>query len=364
MSSMMDKLQNIEKKFIALEDRIGHDTLSSEELTDLTKQHARLSPVVEKFREYRLVEDDLTLAQEMIADSDRETQALGHHDAAIAEKRLKELHQELLVLLLPRDPYDDKNVILEVRAGTGGDEAALFVGDLVRMYQKYAEKRLWKVEPMSFTPSAAGGFKEAIYLISGDRVYSSLKHEVGVHRVQRVPATESQGRLHTSACTVAVLPQPDDVEIHINPADLEIKTCRSSGAGGQHLNKTDSAIRIVHIPTGIAVECQDERSQHKNKDKAMKVLKSRLYDLEKSKADAAAREDRRAQVGSGDRSERIRTYNFPQGRITDHRLSLSLYKLPEILEGNLSEIVDRLVAHHTALLMQAQNSEIKATTSI
>ncbi|MDD9951935.1 MAG: peptide chain release factor 1, partial [Zetaproteobacteria bacterium] len=271
-------------------------------------------------------------------------------------KKQEELKQQLTILLLPKDPNDERNVILEIRAGTGGDEAGLFSGDLLRMYLRYAESRRWKVNIMSETEATKGGYKEIVCLIEGERVYSQLKFEMGVHRVQRVPETESQGRVHTSACTVAVLPEVEDVDIDINPADLRIDTYRSSGAGGQHVNTTDSAVRITHIPTGVVSECQDERSQHKNRDKAMKMLRSRIYDKFLEEQQSKVREDRKSQVGSGDRSERIRTYNFPQGRVTDHRINLTLYKLDSFIQGDIGEVIDALGAHDTALKLQMQNS--------
>ncbi|MCY4444604.1 MAG: peptide chain release factor 1 [Proteobacteria bacterium] len=349
---MIEQLKDIERRFFDLEDQLSQPGLSSDRLTQLSKEHADLSSIVKKYQQYRSYQEDLEVARELIGESDKESQSLGHAEVSLAQKAIQKLENELVVLLLPKDPNDEKNVFLEIRAGTGGEEAALFVADLTRMYQKFAEKKSWSFEVISQASSQNGGYKEVIYLVSGERVYSTLKHEVGVHRVQRVPLTESQGRLHTSACTVAVLPEREDIEIAIHPSDLEIKTCRSSGAGGQHLNKTDSAIRIVHLPTGVAVECQDERSQHKNKEKALKVLKSRLFEMEKQESEEAQSAHRRKQVGSGDRSQRIRTYNFPQGRITDHRLSLTLYKLAEVLEGNLSEIIDKLGAYHTAQLLK------------
>lgn len=345
---MIEQLRDIARRFQDLESQLGQSDLAPRKLTELSREHAKLHPVVKKYREYCSKEDDLDVAKEMMSDPDPEVQAMGLEESQIAKKSLECLSHELTILLLPKDLDDERNVLLEIRAGTGGEEAALFAADLSRMYQKFAERKSWKFEPLSLATSNAGGFKEAIYQISGDRVYSSLKYEVGVHRVQRVPQTESGGRLHTSACTVAVLAEPEDVEVDVNPTDLEIKTCRSSGAGGQHLNKTDSAIRMVHRPSGLVVECQDERSQHKNKEKALKVLKSRLFELKQQESRDAISADRRSQVGTGDRSERIRTYNFPQGRITDHRLSLTLYKLAEVLEGDLTEIIDKLGAHDTA----------------
>ena len=349
---MMEQLKDISRRFYDLEGRLAQTDLKPSDLRSLAQEHAKLGPVVQKYKQYCSFQEDLVVAQEMVRDDDPEVHALGLEESVLAKQELQRLEEELRYLLLPQDPDDERNVLLEIRAGTGGEEAALFAADLSRMYQKFAEKNSWKFESLSLATSHGGGFKEAIYLISGARVYSSLKYEVGVHRVQRVPVTESGGRLHTSACTVAVLPEPEDVEVEVHPEDLEIKTCRSSGAGGQHVNKTDSAIRMVHRPTGIVVECQDERSQHKNKEKALKVLKSRLYDLKQQEAQEAISADRRSQVGSGDRSERIRTYNFPQGRITDHRISLTLYKLGEVLEGDLTEIIEKLGAHDTAERLQ------------
>ena len=349
---MLDKLKEIEKRYCNIEDQLSFGNASSEQLVKLTQEHAKLQPIVTIYRQYLELDEDLALAFEMSNDSDPEVKSLGIEEVKKIQAKSSLIYDQLIILLLPQDPLDDKNVILEIRAGTGGDEAALFVGDLVRMYHKFAEKNSWRFEALSSSPAQTGGFKEAIFSVSGNRVYSSLKFEIGVHRVQRVPITESQGRLHTSACTVAVLPEMEEVEVSINPADLEIKTCRSSGAGGQHVNKTDSAIRILHIPTGIAVECQEERSQHKNKEKAMKVLKSRIYDQAQKQQEDSISANRKSQVGSGDRSQRIRTYNFPQGRITDHRINLTIYKLQEVLEGNLSEIIDKLGAHYTSLLLK------------
>lgn len=353
---MIDKLIDIENRFISLEESLSQPGLSGNEMMTITKERAQLEPIVEVYRNYKTLEDDLEAAKEMANSSDSDEKAMGVEEMSSIQSQMEELKQELVILMLPKDPNDDKNVILEIRAGTGGDEAALFAGDLARMYQKYADKRRWKVEPLSSTASSAGGYKEAVFMVSGDRVYSSLKFEMGVHRVQRVPATESQGRVHTSACTVAVLPEAEEVEIEVRTEDLEIKACRASGAGGQHVNTTDSAIRIVHLPTGIAVECQEERSQLKNKEKALKVLKSRLYDKYQQEQTDAISADRKSQVGSGDRSERIRTYNFPQGRMTDHRINLTLYKLDEIMEGEIGDIIDQLGAHHTAELLKQQGN--------
>ncbi|MBI2602918.1 MAG: peptide chain release factor 1, partial [Deltaproteobacteria bacterium] len=282
--------------------------------------------------------------------------ALAQAELDKLQEKLDEIAERLTLLLLPSDPRDSRNVILEIRAGTGGDEASLFAGVLLRMYSRYAEKRKWKVEILSTTESSRGGIKEVILSIEGSKVYSRLKFEMGVHRVQRVPVTEAQGRVHTSACTVAVLPEAEEVEVNINPADLRIDTYRASGAGGQHVNRTDSAVRITHIPTGTVVECQDERSQHKNRDRAMKMLRSRIYEQMQQKADQERSRDRKTQVGTGDRSERIRTYNFPQGRVTDHRINLTLYRLAEIIDGDLDEIMDQLGTHYTTELLKSQTA--------
>ncbi len=315
----------------------------------LSQEHAQLGPVVDTYREYRQVEADLDSARQMLAEDDAELRELAKQELDEAGAKRERLEKELQILMLPKDPNDERNLYLEIRAGTGGDEAALFAGDLFRMYARYAERRRWKLEVVSEHPGEHGGYKEIIVRIEGQGAYSRLKFESGGHRVQRVPETESQGRIHTSACTVAVMPEVDEVEaIDINPADLKVDTFRASGAGGQHVNKTDSAIRITHLPTGIVVECQDERSQHKNRARAMALLQARLLQQEQEKQQAEQAQTRKLLVGSGDRSERIRTYNFPQGRVTDHRINLTLYKLDEILEGNLDEIIDPLIAEYQA----------------
>ena len=320
----------------------------------LSREYAQLGPVAAALREHDDAQRELAESRAMLADP--ELREVAADDVARLEQRLVELDQELQILLLPTDPRDEGNLFLEVRAGTGGDEAAIFAGDLMRMYLRYAEQRGWKTEIESAHPGEHGGYKEAVARIEGKGAFSRLKYESGTHRVQRVPATESQGRIHTSAATVAIIPDVDEVEeITINPADLKVDTFRSSGAGGQHVNKTDSAIRITHLPTGVVVECQTERSQHANRDKAMKRLKAQLLDAERMKQAAAEAESRRVQVGSGDRSQRIRTYNFPQGRITDHRINLTLYRLPEILQGDLDELVD-------ALMREDQADQLKALT--
>jgi peptide chain release factor 1 len=310
---------------------------------DLSMEYARLEPVARRFLEFRRLEDELRNAEEMAAGADAELRELGADEARALRERLGAEGLELTKLLIPKDPRDDANIFLEIRAGTGGDEAAIFAGDLFRMYSRYAERLGWKVEVLSDSPGEHGGYKEIISRIVGRGAYSQLKFESGAHRVQRVPATEAQGRIHTSACTVAILPELDEIEdVPINPADLRIDTFRASGAGGQHVNKTDSAIRITHLPTGVVVECQDERSQHKNRSRAMALLRARLLESQQQKQAAQQAQDRKLQVGTGDRSERIRTYNYPQGRVTDHRINLTLYQLPVIMEGALADVIGPL----------------------
>jgi len=322
---------------------------NSDRFRALSVEHAQLEPVASGFWAYRRVLDDLDAAREIARDSDPDLRALAQDELLDAEVRRAEQERALQLLLLPRDPHDAGNVFLEIRAGTGGDEAALFAGDLLRMYARYAEQRGWVLEILSESPGEHGGYKEVITRIIGQGAYSRLKFESGAHRVQRVPVTEAQGRIHTSAATVAVLPELAEVEqIEINPSDLRIDTYRASGAGGQHVNKTDSAIRITHLPSGIVVECQDERSQHKNRSRAMSLLQARLLAGEREKQASAQAQNRKLQVGSGDRSERIRTYNFPQGRITDHRINLTLYKLGDILEGKLDPIIEPLIQEYQA----------------
>ena len=313
----------------------------------LTKEHAEISPVVARFRDYLAAEHDAATADELAQDP--AMRAFADEERAAAQEKMTGLAAELQQMLLPRDPNDERNVFLEIRAGTGGDESALFAGDLFRMYARYAERNRWQVEIVSASQAELGGYKEVIARIAGTGAYSKLKFESGGHRVQRVPATESQGRIHTSACTVAVLPEADPIaDIAISPADIRIDTFRSSGAGGQHVNKTDSAVRITHLPTGIVVECQDDRSQHRNRAQAMAVLASRLLDKERSERQAKEAAHRKSLVGSGDRSERIRTYNFPQGRVTDHRINLTLYKIDAIMDGDLAELVTALAQEHQA----------------
>ncbi len=319
---------------------------------DLSVEYSQLEPVVATYRQWKKAQDTLQQAKSMTHDSDSELRELAQQELLLAEERRDALDLELQRLLLPQDPNDEKNIFLEIRAGTGGDEAALFAGDLFRMYQRYAEGRRWNLDILSYSEGEHGGFKEIIALVEGSGAFSRFKFESGTHRVQRVPETESQGRIHTSACTVAILPESEDIEsIEINPADLRIDTFRASGAGGQHVNKTDSAIRITHHPSGIVVECQDERSQHKNRARAMSLLQARLLEQEQSRQQTEQAESRRLQVGSGDRSQRIRTYNFPQGRVTDHRINLTLYKLDEFLAGNLDLVVDPLLQEQQAALL-------------
>lgn len=324
------------------------DTISdTNRFTELSKEYAELEPVVSCFKQYLTTLDDISAAEEMLAEDDPEMQEMANEELIDAKTRSEALEQELQILLLPTDPHDGSNIFLEVRAGTGGDEAALFAGDLFRMYSRYAERQGWQVEIVTEHQGEHGGYKEIVARIIGKDVYSKLKFESGGHRVQRVPETESQGRVHTSACTVAIMAEVDDIEqIDINPADLKVDTFRASGAGGQHVNKTDSAIRITHIPTGTVVECQDQRSQHKNRAQAMSLLQSRLLNAQQSAQHNEQAEQRRNLIGSGDRSERIRTYNFPQGRLTEHRINLTLYKLQEILDGDLGQIVEPLRHEH------------------
>ncbi len=351
-ASLLEKLHQ-------LADRLEEVThlLASENATDnmdeyrkLNKEYAELTPLVETYQAFNQAQQDKIDAEEMLSDPDMKEFAA--EEITAANDKIEQLEVDLQKLLLPKDQDDDKNVFIEVRAGTGGDEAALFAGDLLRMYVRYAERQGWKTEMVSESESDLGGYKEAIVRIMGTGVYSQLKFESGAHRVQRVPATESQGRVHTSACTVAVMAEADELEdIAINPADIRIDTFRASGAGGQHINKTDSAIRITHFPTGLVVECQDGRSQHSNKAQAMKVLAARLNDLQRREAHEKEAAERKSLVGSGDRSERIRTYNYPQGRVTDHRINLTLYKLDFIMDGDLSEVTGSLIAEHQAELL-------------
>lgn len=351
---MFERIELLVERFQELDADLARPGLSGKEMTTLSKERAEIEEIVSTYLHYKSLQKRQEEAKAMLEENDEDMRSLAKEEISQLEKELPECESNLILLTLPRDPNDEKNVILEVRAGTGGEEAALFAADLVRMYVRYAEKRGWRIEPLSSTEADMGGLKESIMLISGDRVFSRMKFESGVHRVQRVPATEAMGRVHTSACTVAILPEADDIEININPADLEITVCRSSGAGGQHVNKTDSAVRMVHIPTGIVVECQAERSQHKNRATALKVMQARLFEKAEREQNAAISADRKSQVGSGDRSERIRTYNFPQSRLTDHRINLTLYNLPDIMEGDLDKILDALGTDHQTTLLNQQ----------
>lgn len=356
---MFDKLQGIEDKLEKINSSLCDPEVVSnqEEYKKLMREAKTLTPIVEKFREYKKANSDLTEAKEMLADSslDKEFRDMASEEATKAQKKTEELKEELKVLLLPKDPNDYKNVIVEIRGGAGGEEATLFAGSLFRMYSMYAERKGWKTEIMNENPTELGGYKEISFMIEGEGAYSRLKFESGVHRVQRVPETESQGRVHTSTVTVAVLPEAEEVEFTLDPADLQIDVFRSSGAGGQKVNKTSSAIRVTYLPTGMVVECQDERSQYKNKDKALKVLRSRLLEEKTAKQNAEIAGERRSQVGTGDRSERIRTYNFPQGRVSDHRIGLTLYKIEAIMNGDLDEIIDALVTADTAEKLKAED---------
>jgi peptide chain release factor 1 len=352
---LSSKLAAIETQYHDLETRLADPEVirSQEVYQKLRKEHAELTPLVQTFRRFKQVAKELADSQNLLKEeTDEELKALAREEIDNLKAEQARLEEELRLLLLPRDPNDDKNVLLEIRAGTGGEEAALFAADLFRMYSRLAERRGWKLEVMSHSVTGLGGLKEIIALISGDRVYSRLKFESGTHRVQRVPETESQGRIHTSAVTVAILPEADDVEVQINPEELRIDVYRSSGPGGQSVNTTDSAVRVTHLPTGLVVTCQDEKSQHKNKAKALKVLQARLLDLKQQEQQQKMAQERKSQVGSGDRSERIRTYNFPQGRVTDHRIGLTLYRLEAILDGDLEELLDALTAHYRAQALQ------------
>ena len=352
---MFQKLDDVEKKYGDLTKKISDPEIiaAQTEWKNYMKEHADLEPIVLKYREYKKVKQQLDEAKEML--NDPELKDLAEMDYLDCKEKLPKLEEELKLLLIPKDPDDDKNIICEIRAGTGGDEAALFAGTLFRMYSMYAERKHWKLEVLNENETGLGGYKEISFMITGKGAYSRLKFESGTHRVQRVPDTESSGRIHTSAATVAVLPVVEDVEIEINPADIKMDVFRASGAGGQHINKTSSAVRLTHIPTGIIAECQTERSQFQNKDYAMKLLKSRLYEIEKAKQDAAIENSRKSQVGSGDRSEKIRTYNYPQGRITDHRIGMSIFQMDDFLNGNLDDLIDNLAAAANAEKLRSED---------
>jgi peptide chain release factor 1 len=347
--SLLSKLEQLTQRLEEVGALLNqeHATADMDQYRKLTREHAELEPLVAVLAQWAQSHEDIRAAREMLADPDMKAFAQEELDAA--QQRAEALELELQKMMLPKDPNDERNIFLEIRAGTGGDESALFAGDLLRMYTRYAERQRWQVEMVSESPSELGGYKEVIVRIVGHGAYSRMKFESGGHRVQRVPETEAQGRIHTSACTVAVMPEADEIgEVDINPADIRIDTFRASGAGGQHINKTDSAVRITHLPTGIVVECQDDRSQHKNKAQAMKVLATRIKDVQLRAQQSAEAATRKSLVGSGDRSERIRTYNFPQGRVTDHRINLTLYKLDAVMEGEMDELTNALMAEHQA----------------
>ena len=341
---MFEKLEDVEKRFEEVSKKISDPEVIARqsEWQKLMKEHAAMVDVVEKYREYKKANKDLEQAKEML--NDKELKELAEMEIEEIKEKLPKIEEELKILLIPKDPDDDKNIICEIRAGAGGEEAALFAGTLFRMYLMYAENRHWKIDVLNENETGLGGYKEITFMVTGKGAYSRLKFESGVHRVQRVPDTESSGRIHTSTATVAVLPVVEDVEIEINPADVKMEVFRASGAGGQHVNKTSSAVRLIHEPTGIVAECQTERSQTQNREYAMRLLKSRIYEQEKAKQDAELANERKSQVGSGDRSEKIRTYNYPQGRITDHRIGMSIYQMENFLNGDLDEMIDNLIA--------------------
>jgi len=358
--SLRNKLQHLSERLEEINALLSEpDVISNQnKFRSLSQEHAQLSPIVGCYKDYEDVLTSIEDANAMLQESDPEMHNLAEEELATADSRKEVLEQELQLLMLPKDPNDDKNIFLEIRAGTGGDEAAIFAGDLYRMYARFAEKQRWKLEVMSEHDGEHGGYKEIIVRIEGHGAYSKLKFESGGHRVQRVPETESQGRIHTSACTVAIMPEVDEIdEVAINPADLKVDTYRASGAGGQHVNKTDSAIRITHLPTGIVVECQDERSQHKNRARAMSLLQARILTQEQEKQQKEQAQTRKLLVGSGDRSERIRTYNYPQGRVTDHRINLTLYKLEEVMNGSLDDVIGPLIHEHQADLLASMSNE-------
>ena len=361
---MFDKLAAIERQYEEVMDRLGTSEVQgdSSEYRKLAKSLSENEPIVQRFREYKAVVADIAQTEELVSAADSDMRTLAQEELKSLTARRDALLSELKILLIPKDPNDQKNVILEIRAGTGGDEAALFAAELFRMYSKYAERQGWRIEVLSSNETGGGGLKEVIATIEGKGVYSRLKYESGVHRVQRVPATEASGRIHTSAATVAVLPEAEEVDIKIDEKDLRIDVFRASGPGGQSVNTTDSAVRITHLPTGLVVSQQDEKSQHKNKAKAMKVLRARLYEMERAKLDAERAQDRRSQIGTGDRSERIRTYNFPQGRVTDHRIGFTTHQLPYVLEGApaLDEIIDALTTEHQTSQLAALQEEAHA----
>ncbi len=347
---MFERLEGIERKFQEIERKLASQEILKDpgKFKSLAKERAELEPIVSKFRQYKSVLGKIKEAKEILKEGDKELRELAEEELRELNSQLKEIEKELKFLLLPKDPNDERNVILEIRAGAGGEEAALFVGDLFRMYTRYAERKGWKTEILDSHPSSLGGFKEVVVLVKGKGAYSRFKFESGVHRVQRVPVTETGGRIHTSTATVAVLPEADEIDVKIDPKDLRIEAFGASGPGGQNVNRNYTAIRITHLPTGIVVSCQDEKSQHRNKEKAMKILRARLYELERKKQQEAITQSRRAQVGSGERSEKIRTYNFPQNRVSDHRINYTVHNLEAVLDGELDEIIDRLIANYQA----------------
>jgi len=353
---MFGKIKEIEKHYDEIEKQLGLPEVIQDQETyqKYAKEHSYLTPIITTFRKHQSIQDEIESNQSLLNDPDPEMRKLAKEEIEILRSDLKQLEKKLKMNLLPKDPNDEKNILLEIRAGTGGEEAALFVADLSKMYFRYAELKKWKTEILSQNVTGIGGFKEIIILVEGQGVYSRFKYEGGVHRVQRVPETEAQGRIHTSAVTVAVLPEAEEIDVEINPEDLRIDVYRSSGPGGQHVNKTDSAVRITHLPSGLVVTSQAQKSQHKNKDKAMKVLRSRLLDMQQTEQHSKISEERKNMVGSGDRSERIRTYNFPQGRVTDHRINLTLYKLEAILQGELDPIINPLITYFQTEALKAQ----------
>ena len=353
---MFEKIKEIEDRYEQLEKELARPEIIRDQKTyqRYSKEHSHLYPIIDSFRRYTAIQEEIENNRSLLDDPDHEIRKLAREDNERLKSELARIEEDIRMLLLPKDSNDEKNIILEIRAGTGGEEAALFAADLLRAYMKYAEAKRWKMDILSQSITGIGGFKEVIVLIEGQDVYSRLKFESGVHRVQRVPETEAQGRIHTSTITVAVLPEAEDVDVEINTEDLRIDTFRSSGHGGQHVNTTESAIRITHLPTGLVVTCQDEKSQHKNKAKAMKVLRSRLLDLQQKEQNSKISEERRNMVGSGDRSERIRTYNYPQGRVTDHRIGLTLYKLENVLQGQFDMIIDPLNNHFQAEVLKGK----------
>jgi peptide chain release factor 1 len=354
---VFEKLAEVEKRFDELSALLEDTRIYADpqRVLKLNRERKSIEEVVATFRQFRKLEAQLQGDEELLRGADRELAALAQEELPGLRKRREELYQRLIILLLPRDPMDEKNVLLEIRAGTGGEEAALFAADLFRMYSRYAESRRWRVELLGESQAAAGGLKEVVALLSGEAVYSTLKHEAGVHRVQRVPVTEAQGRIHTSTVTVAVMPEADEVDVTLEDKDLEISVCRASGPGGQGVNTTDSAVRIVHVPSGLVVQCQDERSQIKNKARALKILRSRLLDMKLAEQHAERTEARRSMVGSGERAEKIRTYNFPQNRVTDHRIGLTLHTLDRFMEGELGPMLEAIKAHHQAEALRASS---------